>query len=435
LTLAVVLLNGLALGAIHCVRAGASGSGSGADWTNAYTALPQTLVRGDTYFIGAGNYPKYIFGTADSGSLLITVKAATPTDHGTDTGWSNSFAGTAVFSAITQITTDNWVIDGNGRTSTTSGYGFEIDNNTIPQMWGLAMSNVSNITLRYIEIFGAGISNPNADEDLRALSSTNLTWQFLYIHDASQSQILTGQCNNVLLERSLLARNQSTPAFHGAAWQDQGSSNITIRNNIWADIEGTAYIDLLNRGGSAQIANNWQIYGNVFMYSQGNPFNRTGPDNGVIACINSEICTNWQVYNNSFINIPALSARVYFAGAGAGSSVIAENNLWFQNADATNSCASGVSCTYDYNYYINTSHAAETHQQTTPTTNPFVNWPNLDFHLVADTNAGFTLSAPLNIDPDGVTRGASGVWSRGAYQFTGTVTMPNPPTNLTVVVH
>ena len=40
----------------HYVRAGATGSADGTDWTNAFTDLPATLTRGDTYFVADGTY-------------------------------------------------------------------------------------------------------------------------------------------------------------------------------------------------------------------------------------------------------------------------------------------------------------------------------------------------------------------------------------------
>src|SRR5437899_8360956 len=49
--------------------------------------------------------------------------------------------------------------------------------------------------------------------------------------------------------------------------------------------------------------------------------------------------------------------------------------------------------------------------------NPFVDWVNENYHLLAATQAGNTLSAPYNTDPDGNTRGADGVWDRGAFEF------------------
>src|SRR3989304_8100596 len=42
--------------ASHYVRSGASGSGNGSDWTNAYTTLPSSLIRGDVYYVAGGTY-------------------------------------------------------------------------------------------------------------------------------------------------------------------------------------------------------------------------------------------------------------------------------------------------------------------------------------------------------------------------------------------
>src|SRR5687768_17254029 len=50
-----------ALAADRYVRQGATGSGNGSDWTNAYTSLPASLVRGDTYYVADGTYAGYTF--------------------------------------------------------------------------------------------------------------------------------------------------------------------------------------------------------------------------------------------------------------------------------------------------------------------------------------------------------------------------------------
>lgn len=46
----------LAHGATNYIRAGASGDRTGADWTHAYTNIPITMTRGDTYYVAEGNY-------------------------------------------------------------------------------------------------------------------------------------------------------------------------------------------------------------------------------------------------------------------------------------------------------------------------------------------------------------------------------------------
>ena len=112
----------LAHAANHYVRAAASGTASGNDWTNAYTDLPAALTRGDTYYVAAGTYGIHTFGDTASGTTVITIKSPTVTDHGTGTGWSDSFVGQATFVgpaspvavgfAIFYFTTGYYTIDG-----------------------------------------------------------------------------------------------------------------------------------------------------------------------------------------------------------------------------------------------------------------------------------------------------------------------------------
>ncbi|MGZ3805746.1 MAG: hypothetical protein ACXVB4_16130, partial [Pseudobdellovibrionaceae bacterium] len=97
----------------HFVRQDATGSANGSDWTNAYTSLPATLVRGDTYYIAAGNYSGRTFNTPTSGTTLITIKKAIEADHGTETGWQASYGtGQAAFTGMLEFTSSYWVFDG-----------------------------------------------------------------------------------------------------------------------------------------------------------------------------------------------------------------------------------------------------------------------------------------------------------------------------------
>src|SRR5437870_5513644 len=82
----------------HFVRQGATGTGSGSDWTNAYTSLPAALTRGDTYYVADGTYSGYTFNYPASGTALITIKKATVANHGTAVGWLDTFGdGVATF--------------------------------------------------------------------------------------------------------------------------------------------------------------------------------------------------------------------------------------------------------------------------------------------------------------------------------------------------
>src|SRR5690348_11914306 len=103
LALLLILVALPALGANHYIRAGATGNGSGTDWTNACSGFSGScaisgLVRGDTYYVADGSYGSQTFDTANSGSSVITIIKATVANHGTATGWSDTFGdGQAVF--------------------------------------------------------------------------------------------------------------------------------------------------------------------------------------------------------------------------------------------------------------------------------------------------------------------------------------------------
>ncbi len=88
-------------GNCYYVRADATGANDGSSWDDAYTELPQTLVRGHVYFVAAGDYPGYTFDDAESGALRIQVLRAMVYDHGDGAGWQAEYeAGEAVFGEL-----------------------------------------------------------------------------------------------------------------------------------------------------------------------------------------------------------------------------------------------------------------------------------------------------------------------------------------------
>ena len=100
LALLLVLLVFRVDAASHYIRSAASGAANGNDWTDAWTDLPATFTSGDTYYVADGTYGVHVFGTAVSGTNLITIKKATANNHGTATGWSDSYSVTqALFTA------------------------------------------------------------------------------------------------------------------------------------------------------------------------------------------------------------------------------------------------------------------------------------------------------------------------------------------------
>jgi hypothetical protein len=91
---------------------GATGSGTGADWTNAFPSIP-TLVRGNTYYFADGTFTNRTFNNAVSGTQTISLIKATVANHGTSVGWQNSYGdGKTTFIGSMRFNTGYYVFDG-----------------------------------------------------------------------------------------------------------------------------------------------------------------------------------------------------------------------------------------------------------------------------------------------------------------------------------
>ena len=144
-------------GANHYIRSGATGSQSGADWANACSGFTgscavSSLVRGDTYDVADGSYGSYTLTRGANGTSVITIKKATVQDHGTDTGWVDTFGdGQATFGPLA-FTTSYWMFDGQtggGPGSWTSGFGFAVKpTGTTP---GIKFTS-TNVTVRHLKL-------------------------------------------------------------------------------------------------------------------------------------------------------------------------------------------------------------------------------------------------------------------------------------------
>jgi hypothetical protein len=296
------------------VRASASGAGTGTDWTNAYTSFgtgsgqlnPAAMVRGCTYYVGAGKYnigSVVTFSTPASGSSVITLQAPTSAVHGTNTGWSNSFVGQAVWSAWT-IESDSWIFNGvyRGCTGTLvagcsgtgfpatdwrTGYGFKLYNNNgsgVPIAtqatggssainMGPDSTTTSNVTIEYTEIEGSGdVTGTYIDEAIFSYGGNplnNVFYQYNWMHDTGASgmkvQGPTSGSATTTIEYNWIQNTQSSPANHGEgialAGVSSGTQIVHLAYNYFENIEGTGNIGTPDCAGCA---GSWYIYGNVF---------------------------------------------------------------------------------------------------------------------------------------------------------------------------
>jgi hypothetical protein len=438
----------------HFIRAGASGTGNGADWTNGCTGFSGScavgsLVRGDTYYVATGSYAGPNFNTADSGSSVITIIGATAANHGTDTGWTNSYSvssadggAQALWTSGITFTSDYWVWDGAVGPVwdyTPGDYGFSFGTGLSRGVTiGTAGSSSgptcgsANHDITMAHFYGKATSS-DVEKEFEEGNTyggvlSNVTFTDFLI-DGWQGVLMTksGNCSSApytgwIIQYGVMLNGSSTSSNHGE-WIDPNErplSGVIIRYNVFRGNSGNAGetgVIVANNSNN----DNAQIYGNVF------DNNEVG--NGIITGTSAGSLNNAVIYNNTFLNMPSVSGNA-LCGTGQGSGNVAYNNQFYNM-----SASVGGGCTTDYNAYFSTTNTpSETHGQT-GSGNPFVNSAGLNFRLVAETANGLNLGSPYNLDAAGNTRpGSDGIWSRGAYQFGGTVSsLPQPPTSLRIV--
>jgi len=438
-----LVLQGYGFAANHYVRAGATGTFDGTDWTNAYGTLPTTLVRGDTYYIADATYPSYKFQTANSGVATITIKKAVESDHGTDTGWASAYGnGFTSFGSNTQINTDNWVLDGQvGSGTDINSYGFRIavpgNCNQVNRMFlipKLGNPPVKNITVQYFAIRNCGAGFDYSQVSIymapQGGQNDNITIAHNYLSNSTNNMFIRSLKNSTI-EWNYMTDGWSTSANHGEAISP-GITNDTIwrynyfinpGNKHW----GTGIISWHLGGGTLTSTNN-EVYGNVVI--GGSVTNGTF-GNGDSATAN--VINDSKFHHNTFINVSAVggvSSGIYLPNASGN---LVYNNLWYQSEKVR--LNTGGILEHSHNTAINSTEVVLTganEENFTGAADPFVNWANGDVHLTTSTSAGRMLSAPLDVDPDGNIRGSDGRWDRGAFEYLATT--PTAPSNLRITV-
>jgi len=462
------MLPNVALAANHYVRAGASGSASGADWTNAYTNLPSGLVRGDSYYVAAGTYKGHTFNDAASGTAVITIKAATVADHGTDTGWSASYVGEAKFNtasngSILGFNQPYYIFDGAYRGSDwRSGYGFHLDNtgSVVGNSTGIIAFNANNITVRYTNIEGSHSQGNPTDRGWTSYGNDNILIEYNFDHDLGEAGcVMRGDTtsSNVTIQYNYFSDNYSVggSGVHSEPISiAEGIHNYTIRYNRFVNAVGTGAIANASSLTPNDNSNGpLYIYGNEMWYNTSlwpSGFSSYCAVGGFYSFINVGFTSDIYVYNNTIGNI---NSTVCPQGSGgdalvttqgdpaakllSGATIHVKNNLWWNSnggvslsvspTDVSDNDAAGTSllfaATSGFDFHL------VTHDTKFSAAPPY----GISLSNVGTYWNGSTLVAnTFDVDMDGTPRST---WDLGAYELaSGSGGNPAPPSGLTALV-
>jgi hypothetical protein len=440
------------------VRAGASGAGTGDDWTNAYTDLPTTLVRGDVYYLATGTYGTHNFNDANAGTLTITVQKATAGNHGTDTGWQSSFGtGEAVFTTTSANTL--WVVTtgyynfegvfGYGKqahgfgirltsAASRSSQGDLVDWGGTPGVSGPVHCNFNHIELDWNNGTPTVYNLMNQTVISGEMPSSYVTFYSCFFHDAPGYCFYMGQwsgavhrpiTDHLVIDHCYFYNNGGGggPNAHWELFWFTDNRYLTVSNNVIENVFGP--IDGQTGWLMVGACQNVYIYGNLFFSSSPNT---VVGGNGVIATWSSDDykCDSVHIINNTFANIDGgYGGHILFAhNTVSDTNIVAKNNLYYE---PSNWSFTGLT-TQDHEAFGGGVVASGSNAQTGLSPSQFVDYSARNYHLGLATLPGDSgVGAPYNIDPDGKTRGAGGIWDRGAYEY-GLGSQPSAPANLRI---
>ncbi|MGZ3806242.1 MAG: hypothetical protein ACXWMH_07445 [Syntrophales bacterium] len=410
----------------HYIRAGATGTANGSDWTNAWTNIPATLIRGDTYYIASGAYASHTFQALD-GTSYVYLKKATMTSHGTATGWNDIYAsGPAVFSGLTVWTINMSYLDVDGVVgsgSNSSDYGIRLNSSATSQGDGAIVipnngsgSTSSHTRFRHLALNNATWGNSNGSGvyyNTGSINTTDNNFEYSYFEGGrAWIWFAAGGGSNTTVDHSYFKNAGSDdPTLHSAGLIMADFTQFTVRYSVFENMMGgsnTTYIEPQFSSSSID------VYGNIFKGTS--PNESTGQ--GIFAITSTDTCTNCHIYNNTIVGLHTFPG--IWCGHHSGQEIYVDNNLWQDNYASVSIVGDGgATCIVGPNNLLNGGAS-------------FINQVAGNFELTTHTAAGTSLFSPYNMDPVGVNRGTSGTWDIGAFAY-GSALALAAPSNLRII--
>jgi len=412
------------------VRPTSAGANTGTDWNNAWNISSlnsgwSSVQPGDTVWLAGGTYTSsLVFSKSGSSGNEVYVKRVLSTDAipTAAVGWNPAFDAQVVIrvSSGNVLTFKANYINVDGRVAD----GIKLHMNHTGAGNCALMSNQNNITLRYLEMQGPGasailtgfqtnwgagyaskiltshVNMHGCNQNVTINFSTDCVFEYCDLHDSGCGN--SGDFHPNMVEYCGSSKNtfryctfRSWPVVGFMLWQNVGS--LYIYGCIIRDVSG----------GSAD-----------FLWPSGT--GAVGGDQGPVI-----------LYNNTFVNAPLTIGRGNTLVFGPGS--VSRNNIFYDTKTTIDHSGNWLFETYGYNFTNLSSGGGMS--GITNGSNPFVDLTNRDLHIISTITAtlprdkGFALSAPYNVDRDGMTRGGDGKWDIGAYEnatSSGSSTLEDP---------
>lgn len=414
---------------------GGAGAFNCTDWANACDDLDDVnYARGDTVYVADGSYAGHTFDIATSGTTLVTIKKAIESDHGTDTGWSSAYGdGQAQFNGKFEIQTSYLLIDGQVGFGAPwwkdyTAYGFFVNNpNGGPGQAAIHSTDsqlaIHHLTFRHLELQGPNNGTTGGADTVQFISSASgngfYTFSYLYMHAVNRLHFQIGasasastNMDYTTIEYVFTEGNGLTQGTGEHSEQTRlGPPEGTVRWSVFTDHRSTGGV-LMESGLG------WEFYGNVFWWRTID--GEATANHGVLGGWTQEpfFVEGTTVCNNTVYAMNGGGAGGMFLAARQTGTNYAWNNLWVDSPEGGIAAGS-----HDYNAAYNSADAAasissESNGQALGS-DPLTDPDNGDFTLSYATEHGDStgICASYNTDMDGNTRGADGVWDRGAFEF------------------
>ena len=405
------------------LNANVSTSGNGTSWSSAWkntnNIVWSSIQPGDTIWVAGGSYGSLAVGKSGTAANLIYIKRVVSSDivPTAAAGWSASFDSRATFgplsAPVSYVYIDGRVdmgmrfisANGGGTPSSydaTNGHFVTVDH--VDLVGPSAANSLEGASIgSALATFNGDNSGVNIGYGYPSHSTNDITVRNSRVR-GHPNEFWFANAKNVLIENNKIYDNgaANSVTWHGNLMIVNGSDGIIFRNNEvfnW-QVEG------LYPWGST--SRNWYVYGNVFHDGIGGKSGSTHRFLELRSYSGTVTHGPFYVYNNTIANAYAAFTRgdttVYWS-----TDSVARNNLVYNVAGAG---VGYLPAQASNNVYIASPSpfvSASDYHLKAPLTTAGVSVPN-----VLTTFAGMT---KFEVDPDGKTRGADGVWDIGAYEY------------------